>query len=57
MKTQTVRLLDVFLIGPLMVWGGAQAARHNPAAGLTLLLFGAATVSYNGVNYLEQRRR
>lgn len=55
-KTQAIRLLDVFLIGPLMVYGGVQT---KGVLGYTLAAFGVATVVFNGVNYLmvERTRR
>jgi len=56
-KTQTVRLLDVGLVGPLMVWGGAKAIEEKPLAGILLTLLGLATVSYNAVNYGKVARR
>jgi hypothetical protein len=55
MKTQTIRLLDVFFIGPLMMWGGATLAKQHPVRGAALALLGAATVAYNGKNYLQVR--
>lgn len=57
MKPQTVRLLDVFVIGPVMIAGGNAWAAKNPAAGMLLALFGVGTVIYNGKNYLEVRNR
>lgn len=52
-KTQQVRLLDVFLIGPLMVWGGSALKNSgHPLAGTLLSITGVATVVYNGKNYL-----
>ena len=47
-KSQTVRQLDVWLIGPLMVWGGLKA---GGALGLLLAGFGVSTVWYNLRNY------
>lgn len=56
-KAQEVRLLDVFLIGPLMVWGGTALHRQgHPLAGPLLTALGAATVVYNGRNYVRVRR-
>lgn len=52
-KTQTIRLLDVFAIGPLMIYGGV---RSGGALGLTLALTGAATIVFNGGNYLAVQR-
>lgn len=51
-KTQAIRLLDVFLIGPLMLWGGL---RLRGVGGYTLAAFGVATVLYNGRNFLRHR--
>ena len=53
MKTQTIRLLDVFVIGPLMVWGGLQLKDESPVLGSVLAFFGATTVLYNGRNFLR----
>ena len=49
-KTQTIRLLDVFLIGPLMIYFGHIS---NPASIFSMLLifFGATTMTYNLKNY------
>jgi hypothetical protein len=55
-KSQWVRLVDVFVIGPLMVWGGVRLARsRHPIAGGSLATFGAATVIYNARNYFDTR--
>lgn len=54
MKTQTVRLLDVFLIGPVMIWA-AVAPVVPRSVKLALLIFGVATIVYNGRNYLLNR--
>jgi hypothetical protein len=51
-KTQTIRLLDVFFIGPLMIWGGL---RLRGVGGYTLAALGLATIGYNGRNYLRHR--
>lgn len=49
-KSQTVRLLDIVLIGPLMVWGGRKA---GGVAGKVLTFFGFSTILYNSVNYYK----
>lgn len=54
-KTQGIRLADVFLIGPLMMWGGAELAERHPVRGHVLALFGLATIGYNARNYLRLR--
>jgi len=56
-KAQWVRVLDVFVIGPLMVAGGIFMARRSGPVGIvaggTLAAFGVATVWFNGRNYLR----
>lgn len=50
MKAQPVRLVDIFLLGPFMVW--ASTRRTLPEwARLTLLVSGILTVAYNAENY------
>ncbi len=58
-KAQPIRLGDVFVIGPLMMWGGARALPKSPLAGLALLFAGMGTIALNGVNYgkIERRKR
>jgi hypothetical protein len=56
MKPQAVRLVDVFLLGPFMMWAGSR--RKLPGwASATLTLSGWATVLYNATNYLHERKR
>jgi hypothetical protein len=55
-KAQPIRVADVLVIGPLMVWGGARAIPERPFAGLALTLLGLGTISYNAVNYTRVRR-
>ena len=52
-KTQAVRLLDVFVFGPLML----MSARDQKSAyfSTALTLIGIGTIVYNGVNYLQNR--
>jgi hypothetical protein len=52
-KSQEVRLLDVFLLGPFMVWFGARAQDVPPWARQAMILSGVATIAYNGTNYLK----
>lgn len=53
-KSQNVRLLDVVVVGPLMIWAGTKGPKD---ANLLLLLvaIGAATITFNGRNWLEIR--
>jgi len=54
-KTQGVRLIDVFAIGPLMVYGGVAGKSLPDWARAGLFLSGVATIGYNGSNYLLRR--
>jgi hypothetical protein len=47
-KSQRVRLFDVVVIGPLMIWGGVKAGGWG---GTVLALFGLTTMGYNARNY------
>lgn len=55
-KAQGIRLLDVFLIGPAMVYA-SQAKELDDFTRLVLLASGVGTVWYNGRNYMENERR
>lgn len=51
-KPQWVRLMDVLVIGPLMMHVGASRRDWRFTA---LYLFGAATIVYNGANWMRLR--
>ena len=53
MKPQSVRIADVFVIGPLMMWGGMRLRDEYPAPGSFLAVLGAATVVYNARNWFK----
>ncbi len=55
-KTQNVRLVDVFALGPFMVWAASTRRRLPLTARLVLAASGAATIVFNGRNWLEVRR-
>lgn len=51
--TQLVRLIDVFILGPLMV----KASRHLSGPERQLLLVsGVLTIVFNGLNWLRIQR-
>jgi len=56
MKSQTVRLVDVAVIGPAMIYATTQ---QTPPAWLRagLVVVGVATIFYNLNNFLEVKRR
>jgi hypothetical protein len=49
-KSQGIRLMDVFLLGPFMVWAGARS-QLPPWARTFLIGAGVATILYNAWNY------
>lgn len=56
-KSQPIRLLDIFVIGPLMVVGGVILSRSKKKlVGVPLVFFGMTTVGYNVINYLKVRK-
>jgi hypothetical protein len=52
MKTQSVRLIDIFYLGPSMAYAGMLPSRLPGWLRLTLVIGGVLTVIYNGRNYL-----
>ena len=53
-KTQDVRILDVVALGPFMVYMSTKV-EAPPGARWILAFAGAATITYNGRNFLELR--
>lgn len=52
-KSQMVRVLDVFLLGPFMIWYALQSRGIMPKVAVAaMFLSGILTIVYNGVNYL-----
>lgn len=51
-KSQNIRLLDVFVIGPALLWV-AKTAKVSQAQFIFLITTGLATIIYNGRNYLH----
>lgn len=50
-QVQVVRLVDVFLLGPIMIYAGN---RIGGPIGLSLAISGVATIGFNAVRYMEQ---
>ena len=58
MKTQFIRLLDVFFIGPLMIWFALYASVDpNSIPAILLIVSGIATIIYNALNFIIVDRR
>ena len=56
-KTQGIRLLDVFAIGPVMIFAAYKGSTLPTWTRVFLGLTGGATILYNGLNYVEQQKR
>jgi|TARA_R110000822_G_scaffold64456_2_gene158246 hypothetical protein len=54
-KSQNIRLLDVFFIGPYMIYISKKAKGLSKLESFTLLALGVATIFYNGKNYLKNK--
>jgi len=52
-KSQNIRLLDVFFIGPFMMYIGYKAKGITDLEKYMLYGLGIATIYYNGKNYLD----
>lgn len=52
--TQYVRLLDVFVIGPAIVYAGSQISTNWLKIGL--IIIGIGTIVYNGINYIRYEK-
>lgn len=52
-KSQWVRLLDVFVVGPFMIYYAILTAREvGLEMAMGLFVVGVLTIVYNGVNYI-----
>ncbi len=56
-KAQIVRLVDVFLLGPLMIAGAGEGTPLPRVGRLVLAVSGVLTITYNAANFLEIDRR
>ena len=65
-KSQWIRLIDIFVIGPLMIYLGyhvvlSEQTRVSPnwllqIVALVIVFFGATTMTYNLRNYIHQSK-
>ena len=55
-KTQEIRLGDVFILGPFMIWCAAQTEPLPGWARSTLFFSGIGTIVFNLYNYETQQR-
>ena len=55
LNKQQVRLLDVFVVAPFLIY--TSTLKGNPSwVRLFLLVLGVATLLYNGSNYLKEAK-
>jgi hypothetical protein len=55
-KSQWVRLLDVFILGPFMIWYAIATYADttlSKEAPIALFISGVLTILYNGLNWLR----
>lgn len=50
---QYIRILDVFAIGPLMIYAGLKGDSLPKWAKVALIFFGVTTIGYNASNYFS----
>lgn len=56
-KSQEIRLLDVFVIGPVILYAGVQYKDKLPQwLSVSLIAIGVSTIVYNGRNYLLNKQ-
>lgn len=53
MKTQEIRLIDVFILGPLMIRSGWLNRDKDPITSYLMMFAGSATMAFNWKNYKE----
>jgi hypothetical protein len=54
LKGQGVRVFDVLILGPFMMWFGWQAREMPTWARYAMMISGAGTSIYNGVNFVRR---
>ena len=52
--TQVIRLVDVFFLGPAMIWLGT---RQRNAVGAFVTFAGLATIAFNGERFVRASKR
>tara|TARA_R100001079_G_scaffold75075_1_gene40156 strand:+ start:79 stop:318 length:240 start_codon:yes stop_codon:yes gene_type:complete len=56
-KSQAVRLYDVFLLAPFLLYVGYKAKGISKFERYGIYFIGISTILYNGRNYLKNKRR
>jgi hypothetical protein len=55
LDVQNVRLLDVFVLSPFLFY--ASIKQENKVLKYGLFLIGAGTLIYNGINYINHKKK
>lgn len=55
-KSQTIRLIDVFVIAPICVYAGLKGKTLPKFIQFSLIIIGVSTFYYNGKNYLKNKQ-
>lgn len=55
MKSQTIRLIDVLILGPAMIRSGWLNREKSFLLGNGMMFAGAATIVYNWQNYIRTK--
>lgn len=55
-KTQSVRLLDIFIYGPVLMYISLYKLQE-PVLQILVLFFGVTTISYNLKNYIIENKK
>jgi hypothetical protein len=53
MTKQQMRLVDIFIFSPFLVWASTQT--QNSTAKYGLLFFAFTTITYNAYNYIKEK--
>jgi predicted permease len=64
-KSQNIRLLDIYVIGPLMIYIGikyyilsiSNKSIFDKVFSLILIFFGSTTITYNYKNYIYEKQK
>ena len=56
-KTQQIRLFDIFVLAPFLVWFGATAIGVPQWAKFAMVISGILTAWYNGRNYMRKKKK
>lgn len=56
LKGQQIRLLDVFALGPFMIWFGLNAKGMSELTKNIMIISGIGTILFNGRNFLIKKK-